>query len=452
MAHGFRRVDREQQFLLPPDVREWLPRGHLALLVVEAVAQLDMSGFKRRYRLGGAGRQAYDPAMLVGLLLYAHAIGVRSSRRIEQACETDVAFRVLAANQRPDHATIARFRVTHQQALVGLHVQVLGLCIDAGLVDARVVAVDSTRVAANASRSANLTRRQLREAVEKMFEEAARIDAEEDARYGPERRGDEPAPGWEPGPGRAARIRQALRQLDEQPEGQDDIDARQAARVAAGHKPAGRPRLPADPSKPGRVASKRAQTPQANTTDPDSRLMKSPTGFVQGYSCQAVATAGQIIVAAHVTNDHNDNRALRPMLAQAQADLAAAGGDAHRLRVALADRGYWNRDEIEALEHDTGVVALVATVRDRDLRGPDPPQPPRQPSLADMHRRMQHPSARRLYRRRAVMIEPVFGQRKTNRSFVRFLRRGLEAVRAEWAVEVTAHNLTKLWRAQPAIA
>jgi transposase len=164
VAYGFRPVDRDQQFLLPPDLREWLPEGHLAWFVLETVGQLDLSEIEAGYRLGGAGRQAYDPAMLTGLLLYAYAIGMRSSRRIERACETDVAFRVLAANQRPDHATIARFRAAHQQALTGLHAQLLGLCLTAGLIDARVLAVDSTKLAANASRSgANRSRAQLEE-------------------------------------------------------------------------------------------------------------------------------------------------------------------------------------------------------------------------------------------------------------------------------------------------
>lgn len=447
MAHGFKPVDRGQQFLLPPDIREWLPQGHLAWFVIDMVDQLDLSAVEAGYRLGGAGRQAYHPAMLTGLLLYAYAIGVRSSRAIERACETDVAFRVVAANQRPDHATIARFRAHHQHALEGLHVQVLGLCVKAGLVDARVVAVDSTKLAANASGSANVTRQQLEELARKVFEEAAAIDAEEDARYGAERRGDELAPGWEPGPGRAAKIREALRQLDDKDARQREIDRMQAERVAAGKPRLGRKRLPADPSKPNRRASRAARA-KANLTDPDSRVMKTPGGYVQGYSCQAVATANQIVLAAVVTNQQNDNHQLRPMLQAARDNLAVAGADPDRLQVGVADRGYWDEHEIQTIEGDLGIVTLVATVKDSKLRSDGDPPAPR-PSMAKMHQRLQHPVAKRIYRRRSTMIEPIFGQTKTNRNLTRFLRRGLDAVNAEWTLEITAHNLIKYWRAAP---
>ena len=452
MAHGFRAVDREQQFLLPPDVRQWLPEGHLAHLVIDAVDQLDLSEIEAGYRLGGAGRAAYHPAMLTALLLYAYAIGVRSSRAIERACETDVAFRVIAANQRPDHATIARFRAVHQQALSGLHAQVLGLCVTAGLIDARVVAVDSTKVAANASGSANLTREQLEQLAREAFEQAAAIDAQEDARFGPDRRGDELAPGWEPGPGRAQRIREALDQLDQQQLDpvQRERDRVRAERIAQGKPPLGRKRLPPDPDKRARLATKQASR-KANLTDPDSRALKAPGGYVQGYSCQAVAGAGQIILAGQVTNDQNDNRALLPMLTAARDQLDAAGQDPDIITAALADKGYWNRDEIDRIETDLHIVALVATVKDRDLRRGDPPAPT-QSRLTTMHQRLQHPSARRLYQRRSAMIEPIFGQRKHNRGLTRFLRRGLDAVNAEWTLEIIAHNLTKLWRAQPAPA
>ena len=266
MAYGFKPVDRDQPFLLPPDVRDWLPAGHLAWLVIEAVEQLDLAELRAGYRLGGAGRAAYDPQMLIAVLLYAYAIGVRSSRAIERACETDVAFRVIAAHQRPDHATIARFRAAHESVLTGLHVQVLGLCVNAGLINPRMVAIDSTKLAANASSSANVTREQLEELAQKTFADAARIDAEEDARYGSDRRGDEPAPGWEPGPGRAARIRRALAELDAQPDGREEIEARQQQREAAGKKRRGRKPLPADPASPGGSRTRATSRPARSTS------------------------------------------------------------------------------------------------------------------------------------------------------------------------------------------
>jgi transposase len=450
VAHGFKPVDRDQQFLLPPDVREWLPEGHLAWFVIDTVDQFDLSEIEAGYRLGGAGRQAYAPAMLTGLLLYAYAIGMRSSRRIERACETDVAFRVLAANQRPDHATIARFRAAHQQALTGLHAQVLGLCLTAGLVDASVLAVDSTKLAANAAGSANRTRAQLEELAAAALREAAETDAAEDERYGTDRRGDEPAAGFEPGPGRAAKIREALAQLEQRETDpvQQRRDRQRAERIAAGKKPLGRKRLPADPSKRDRIASRRANA-RANLTDPDSRMMKAPGRYLQGYSCQAIVDANQIILAGQVTNQQNDNHALAPMLHAARTQLQAAGGDPDQPRVLLADKGYWNHNTIDKIETDLPLTVLVATTRDRDLRRRGDPPEPSQPTLARMHRRLQHPTARRFYRRRSAMIEPVFGQRKTNLQLDRFLRRGLNAVNAEWALEIIAHNLTKLHRATP---
>lgn len=444
MAYGFLPVDRDQPFLLPPDVRDWLPAGHLARFVVEVVDQLDLSGLVAGYRLGGQGRRAYDPAMLTGLLLYGYATGVRSSRQLERACVNDVACRFIAANQTPDHATIARFRSGHQQALAGLFAQVLGLAVTAGLVDASVLAVDSTKIAANASMDANVTADRLDKLARQVLEEAAAVDADEDARYGPDRRGDEPAPGWEPGPGRAARIRKALDELAAQQDPEQAVrDARQAERIARGQKPLGRKRLPADPSKEGRLASKQANR-KVNLTDPESRTMKTRRGYVQGYSGQAIATREQIIVAAELTNDHADNRALRPMLALARRLLAAAGHTTP-IGTLLADRGYWNTREISQLHTDhPDLDVLVAPAGDRRVRKRPPPKVADNSDLAAMTARFTDPDTQTRYRQRAATIEPIFAHIKTNRRLDRLLRRGLAAANAEWQLICTAHNLTKL--------
>jgi transposase len=443
VAHGFRRVDRDQQFLLPPDLREWLPEGHLARFVVEVVDQLDLSEVRAGYRLGGRGRQAYDPAMLTALLLYGYATGERSSRRLERACVNDIACRFIAANQTPDHATIARFRAGHQDALSGLFCQVLKLAVDAGLVDGRVLAVDATRIGANASMDANLSPQRLAELAEQVFAQAAETDAAEDERYG-EQRGDEPAPGWEAGPGRAAKIRQALDELAaQQPDGQDQIAARQAERAAQGKKPLGRKRLPADPDKPGRLAS-RASRRRVNLTDPTSRLLKGRRGFLQGYSGQAVATRGQIIVAAELTNQPADNRALRPMLALARKRLRAAGIVTPPTTL-LADNGYWNSDEIALLtgEHPD-LDLLVAPAGDRHVRNRPPPEVAEDSDMAKMTAKFTDPDTQARYRQRAAAVEPIFAHIKTNRRLDRLLRRGLAAANAEWQLICTAHNLTKL--------
>lgn len=447
MAYGFRRVDRDQQFLLPPDLREWLPQGHLARFVVEVVEQLDLSQVRAGYRLGGRGRQAYDPAMLVALLLYGYATGERSSRQLERGCVTDIACRFIAANQTPDHATIARFRAVHQEALSGLFVQVLKLAVDAGLVDAAVLAVDATRIGANASMDANVSAQRLTQLVEQILAEAAETDAAEDELYG-ELRGDEPAPGWEAGPGRAARIRQALDELAaQQPEGQREIAARQAERIAQGKKPRGAKRLPADPDKPGRLAS-RAARQRVNLTDPTSRLMKGRRGYLQGYSGQAVTTRGQIIVAAELTNQAADNRALRPMLALARKSLHAAGLSTEPTTL-LADNGYWNTEQISQLTRDhPDLDLLVAPSGDRKVRKRPPPTVAEDSDKAKMTAKFTNPDTQTRYRQRAAAVEPIFAHIKTNRRLDKLLRRGLTAANHEWQLICTAHNLTKIHAAR----
>ena len=447
MAHGFRRVDRDQQFLLPPDLREWLPEGHLARFVVEVVEQLDLSEVAAGYRLGGPGRRAYDPSMLTALLLYGYATGQRSSRQLERACVTDIACRFITANQAPDHATIARFRAVHQEALSGLFVQVLRLAVDAGLVDASVLAVDATRIGANASMDANVTAQRLAALAEQIFAEAAETDAAEDQLYG-ELRGDEPAPGWEAGPGRAARIRQALDELAaQQPAGQAERDAQRAERIAQGKKPLGRKRLPADPNKPGRLSS-RATRQRVNLTDPTSRLMKGRRGYLQGYSGQAVATRGQIIVAAELTNQAADNRALRPMLDLARKTLHAAGVSTEPTTL-LADNGYWNTDQITQLTRDhPDLDLLVAPSGDRKVRNRPPPRVDDDSDMAKMTATFTDPDTQTRYRQRAAAVEPIFAHIKTNRRLDRLLRRGLHAANHEWQLICTAHNLTKIHAAR----
>src|SRR3954452_3671181 len=212
MAQNFIACDRDQELLLPPSLRDWLPEGHLAWFVIEAVGQLDLSAFYAGYRADGHGRAAHDPAMMVALLLYCYAIGERSSRRIERRCVEDVATRVICANQTPDHTTIARFRQRHETALAGLFSEVLALCAEAGLVDVGVVAVDGTKVHANASQHAT---RDYEQIAAEILEDAAAVDAEEDERFG-DRRGDELPPELSTAQGRRGWLREAKRRLDEQ--------------------------------------------------------------------------------------------------------------------------------------------------------------------------------------------------------------------------------------------
>ena len=433
MGQNFISGDRDQVLLLPPDLRSWLPEGHLALFVVDAVGELDLSAFYARYRADGHGRPAYDPAVMVALVLYAYAKGVRSARETERRCVEDVAFRVVAANLSPDHATIARFRAEHELALGALFGQVLAMCERAGLVRAGVLAVDSTKIAANASGQANMDYEQL---AREILKEAARIDAAEDELYG-DKRGDELPPELADPKMRKARIRELLDELDaeqqaEQAARQAMLERRAEHERRTGRKPPGRPPVeqPKAQAKPRRV----------NVTDPDSRSVRTPRGFIQGYNAHAVAGDGQIIIAADVTLGTRDQGHLEPMITAAAAELAAAGASAPE--VVLADAGYWVGDQIRRLSAD-GLTVLVPP--DGAKSGPNPQR--RGGLYEHMRERLASDDGGELYRRRMSMIEPIFGQTKTNRRADRFQRRGLPAVRSEWRLITATHNMLKLWRA-----
>lgn len=272
MAPNFIAADRDQLLLMPPSVAEWLPADHLAWFVLDVVDELDLAEFVAAYRADGRGGAAYDPVMMVALLVYAYCVGERSSRRIQRRCVEDVAFRVVAANHGPDHATIARFRVTHQEALAGLFGQVLRLCERAGMIRPGLVAIDGTKMAADASRDANRTAEQL---AREILDEAAAVDADEDAAHG-EASGDELPKAMAP-KGRRARLRELLDELEEEAAAKS-YDAhleRRAQQEAASGRPIRGRRPKAD------SATHRSRR-YANTTDPDSRLLKTAGG-----SCRA---------------------------------------------------------------------------------------------------------------------------------------------------------------------
>lgn len=442
MSRRFVSGDRDQVFLLPPDMRDWLPESDLAWTVIDAVAQLEVSEFDSAYRADGRSRPAYDPAVMVALLLFAYCDGVRSSRQIERRCERDVAYRVVSRNLRPDHATIARFRARHRPALVGVFTQVLRLCAQAGLLRVGVVALDGTKMAAPASARASRTGAELdadiaavASQVEAMLAQAEQTDAAEDAEHGSDR-GDQPPPGLASRQARLTRLQQAKAELDahEQAEQarQDEVRAAWEAERAAGRRPVGRP----PGTQPPKGQRSRARV---NVTDPDSRPQKNHRGFVQGYNAQAVVGGGQIIVAADVQSSPSDSSALHPMLDQAQTQLAAAGVTTP-IRGALADSGYGGKDN---LSRPRPITLLVGTSSGRTKTVTTPP---RDPHVAAMARRTTSPAGRRLFRRRAGMVEPVFGQIK-NRLGNNLNHRGLEAAKTEWTLITTSHNLLKYWRA-----
>jgi hypothetical protein len=377
--------------------------------------------------------------VMVAVVVYAYARGVRSAREIERRCVEDVAFRVLAGNLSPDHATIARFRALHERALGELFGQVLGLCARAGLVSAGVVAVDSTKMAANASGLANRTFEELARAV---LAEAAATDAAEDALYG-ERRGDELPDDLLDPKTRRARIADLLGELAAEREAEarerEEMLARRAEHeTRTGRRPPGRP--PVEQPKDSRVRKR------VNVTDPDSRPVKTPRGFIQGYNAHAVVGEHQIIVAADVTIGTRDQGHLEALLMAAREELDRIGARAPD--GVVADAGYWSAGQIRSLRAD-GMTVLVPP----DAHSRTDPLPFKRGGLyQDMRERLKTDAGRALYRRRMTMIEPVFGQTKHNRRADRFQRRGHAAVRSEWRLITATHNLLKLWRAAPAAA
>ena len=444
--------------LLPPDMRKWLDEDYLAWFVIEAIDELDLEPFYAAYRGDGHGRAAHEPQMMVTLFAYSYAVGERSSRGIERCCREDVAFRVICANQAPDHATIARFRVRHQEALAGLFGGVLGLCAQAGLVQAGVLAVDGSKLRAAAADGAI---QGYEEIAADVLAEAGRIDAAEDERYVEARR-DELPEGLRTANGRRAWLREAKKRLEQEraaepvpvpndrakrlevcerrlrEEWQTESDANaayeayRARGVMKDGRPFGSPPKPYEP--PPRPEGK------INTTDPDARRMKLGRSYLPAYNAQAVTSADQIIVAAEIATEVADFEQLDPMISAAERELAGAGVS-DRPEVVVADAGYWSNAHIDSLR-ERGIVPIVAPDTSRDR--------PRKNRLGGpydfMRRVLATESGGELYGKRMPMIEPVFGQIKANRRIDRFKRRGRAAARSEWRLIAATHNLLKLHR------
>jgi transposase len=376
MPQNFLSCDRDQPLLLPPDLRDWLPEDHLAWFVIEAIEELDLEPFYGAYRSDGHGASAHEPKMMVGLLAYAYCVGERSSREIERRCREDVAFRVICANQVPDHATIARFRVRHQQALADLFGGVLGLCAKAGLVEVAVLAVDGSKFEASASSHASRSYEQI---AAEILAEAGRIDAAEDERYG-DARGDELPEQLTTRHGRKQWLREAKEELElERAAKEEPVPRKRAERLELcrerlvedwqaehwanrayeayrtrgvmkdGRRFGGPPKPHTPPAQPeGKL----------NLTDPDSKNMKAYRGYVQGYNAQTVTTKRQIIVAAEIAPDGLDSAEIDPMISAAERELAEAGVT-ERPEVVLADAGYWSNAHIDRLR-ERGISPIVA--------------------------------------------------------------------------------------------
>ncbi len=443
MAYNFVSVDRGQRFLLPPDMADWLPEDHLVWFVIDVVDQIDLDRFRRSYREDGHGRAAYDPAVMVALLLYAYCLGVRSSRLIERRCIEDIAFRVLAGNLCPDHVTIARFRKRHADALGDVFVDSLRLCAEVGLVRLGTVALDGTKIGSDAAADSNRTRDELTELVAGMLAEADEVDRDEDDREPTAPRTSQQLAGRAQ---RLARLQAAKAHLEDRAAERAERFERRSAKLNAARAANGQPPREFRPRRRDEAPQPKAKV---CVTDPDSRLMRGGRGAtVQGYNAQAACTADQIVVAAEVTQAANDLEQL-PVMINATATTLEAAGIADRPDAVAADAGYWRIQNVNgSIPNSPTMFISVANHGRRGKPRQDgrPSESKSDAHIAEMRAKLRSEHGREIMRMRRTTIEPIFGQIKDNRGARRFTRRGLDAARSEWRLLCATHNLTKLWR------
>jgi transposase len=424
MTKPFRTYLPEQDLLLPPSLREWLPEDHLAYFVSDVVDQLDLSAIESVYEEDDRGQPPYHPRMMTKVLLYGYCVGVFSSRKLQKRLVEDVAFRVLAAGNQPDFRTLSDFRKKHLGALDELFRQVLRLTLETGTMKLGRVVLDGSKIKANASRHKAMsygrmkeTEKRLREEVRRLLHQAEAADQEDDRRYGRDRRGDELAEELQRRESRIGRLRQAQRALEErareqaQSEGQEENQAQPAPKA------------------------------QYNFTDPESRIMKGAEGFVQAYNTQvAVEPLLQLIVGQTVTPAANDKQQLVPMIEKIEEQSG------QKPREVLTDSGYCSEENLRYLgkRKISGWVATEKRKHGEPRRTcPRGPLPSEAGEVERMKRKLQTQVGTAVYATRKFVVEPVFGQIKQARGFRQFLLRGLEKVRGEWALICLTHNLLK---------
>jgi transposase len=426
MAKTYRPYVPEQDLLLPPSLRDWLPEDHLAFFVSDLIDQLDLSAITTVYDGEERGYPPYHPVMLTKVLVYAYCVGVFSSRKIQRRLVEDVAFRVLAAGNHPDFRTIADFRKIHLTALQGFFEQVLRLAQALGTPRVGRVALDGSKIKANASKHKAMSygrmrekQQQLREEVQQLLDQAEAVDQAEDAEFGPDRRGDELPAELQRRESRIKRIREAQRALE----------ARAKDEAAA----AGKPTESATPDPKA----------QYNFTDPESRIMKGPDGFVQAYNVQVAVDELQLIVGHAVTQQTNDKKQLMPMITT----IAQQSGQTPDQL--LADAGYCSDENLTAIG-DTRIDAYISTRKQHhgERPGPCPRGPlPTTATIVDrMSRKLHTKAGAAVYAARKGIVEPVIGQIKQARGFRQFLLRGFAKVQGEWSLVCTTHNILKLYR------
>lgn len=432
MGKSYRPYYPDEELLLPPSLRDWLPENHLAYFVSDVVDNLDLSAMDAVYGAEKRGQPPYDPLMMTKVLVYGYCVGVFSSRRIERRLVEDIAFRVLAAGNQPNFRTISDFRKIHLETLSGLFEQVLKIALEAGAMKVGRVALDGTKVKANASKHKAMSydrmlekEKDLKAEVQQLLEQAEAADAEEDARHGKDNRGDEL-------PAELARRETRLKKI------------REAKRALAAR---AREKAEAEGNDPKKAKPK--EKDQYNFTDPESRIMKGADGFVQAYNAQAAVEPDfQLIVGQAVTQATNDKEQLMPMVEVIQQQSG------QRPDEILADSGYCSEKNLEALESadqpEQQIIGYIATerVKHGEYKEPCPrgPLPQGATRVDRMRRKLKTKVGKAVYAARKAIVEPVFGQIKQARGFRQFLLRGIKKVRREWSLVCLTHNILKLYR------
>ena len=438
MPKGYRSYLPEQDLLLPPSLRDWLPEGHLAYYVSDVVDQLDLSAIHAVYEKDLRGQPPYDPRMMTKVLVYGYCVGVFSSRRIQKRLQEDIGFKVLAAGNEPDFRTISDFRKIHLAALQGLFEQVLEMALESGAVKLGRVSLDGTKVKANASKHKAMSygrmkekQRQLREEVKELLAQAEAADEEEDRRYG-NKRGDELPEELQRRQTRLAKIKQAKKVVEQRAREKAAAEGKSAEKVKE---------------------AKPEDKDQYNFTDPESRIMKGADGFVQGYNAQAAVEPERgLIVGQLVTQAANDKEQLKPMVE------AIEQQSGQRPEAILADSGYGSEENLKDLESadhpENKIEGYIATGKQEHGESRQPcrrgPLPNGATRVDRMKRKLQTKAGKAVYAARKYVVEPVFGQIKQARGFRQFLLRGIEKVRGEWALVCLTHNILRLYAAQQA--
>ena len=446
MGRTFREWSPDQAWLFPPSPQDWLPENHLVYFLLDVSTEMDLSPITSKYDSDKGGKPPFHPRMMLVLLLYSYCGGVFSSRKIAACCENDVAFRVIVGEQIPDFRTISEFRRRHLEEFQHLFVEVLRLCQEAGLVKVGRLALDGTKIRANASRHKAMSydrmgpeEKRLEEEIAELLKKAQATDNNEDQEFGSDNRGDELPDELARRESRLKKIREAKAALEQQARDKATADAE--AREVAGKRP---PKIAPENAVP-------AEKAQRNFTDPESKIMKtSNKGWDQCGNAQAVANEEQIIVSADVTDQPNDVRQVEPMLEQTIKNMDAAGV-VDDIKAFTGDAGYFSEDNVDILESNDRVRdAFLATGRlKHNERIPAAPRgrlPKALSAKQKMARKLRTKKGKAEYARRKAIVEPVFGQIKQCQGFRQFSLRSMKKMKAEWSLVCLSHNLLKLFR------